>query len=139
MSEIAVLGAGLMGHALALVFALGGHKVRFTDSNPEALRRAPGLMETALATLLEAGEVEPSWNAERLAAAEAEHTPECGIRGSNAKVGGNHQQSDGDPGDDLLVIAALAFEQGQQTSDVCTEITVRIAESPRPISSTIRP
>ena len=27
----------------------------------------------------------------------------------------------------------------EQTSEVCTEMTVRIAESPRPISSTIRP
>ena len=58
--EIAVVGAGLMGHALALVFALGGHKVRLTDNNPANLERAPGLMATALATLTENGEVDPS-------------------------------------------------------------------------------
>lgn len=57
MTEVAVIGAGLMGHALALVFALGGHQVRLTDTNPQTLERAPGLMATALATLAEAGEV----------------------------------------------------------------------------------
>jgi 3-hydroxybutyryl-CoA dehydrogenase len=60
MAEVAVVGAGLMGHALALVFALGGHQVRLTDNNPESLERAPGLMATALATLTENGEVDAS-------------------------------------------------------------------------------
>ncbi len=66
MTEVAVVGAGLMGHALALVFALGGHQVRLTDSSAETLERAPGLMATALATLAEAGEVDASWNRQRL-------------------------------------------------------------------------
>jgi 3-hydroxybutyryl-CoA dehydrogenase len=69
MAEVAVVGAGLMGHALALVFALGGHQVRLTDTNPETLERAPGLMATALATLAEAGEVDASWDRQRLSAA----------------------------------------------------------------------
>src|ERR1700742_411673 len=69
MADVAVLGAGLMGHALALVFALGGHRVRLTDSNAETLERAPGLMATALATLVEAGEVDASWDRQRLSAA----------------------------------------------------------------------
>ena len=46
MTEVAVVGAGLMGHALALVFALGGHNVRLTDVSLEALERAPNLMAT---------------------------------------------------------------------------------------------
>ena len=58
MAEIAIIGAGIMGHGLALVFALGGHAVRLTDSREEALAGAPALMRSALATLLEAGEVE---------------------------------------------------------------------------------
>ncbi|MGE0224125.1 MAG: 3-hydroxyacyl-CoA dehydrogenase family protein [Acetobacteraceae bacterium] len=58
MSEVAVVGAGLMGHALALVFALGGHNVRLTDNSLDALERAPNLMATALATLAEAGEAD---------------------------------------------------------------------------------
>ena len=66
MTEVAVVGAGLMGHALALVFALGGHQVRLTDTNAETLDLAPGLMATALATLAEAGEVQASWNRQRL-------------------------------------------------------------------------
>ncbi|MEJ0017123.1 MAG: 3-hydroxyacyl-CoA dehydrogenase family protein [Acetobacteraceae bacterium] len=66
MTEVAVVGAGLMGHALALVFALGGHSVRLTDSNAQTLERAPGLMATALATLVEAGEVDASWDRQRL-------------------------------------------------------------------------
>jgi 3-hydroxybutyryl-CoA dehydrogenase len=58
MTEVAVVGAGLMGHALALVFALGGHSVRLTDNNPDTLAKAPGLMATALTTLAEANEPE---------------------------------------------------------------------------------
>jgi 3-hydroxybutyryl-CoA dehydrogenase len=69
MAEVAVVGAGLMGHALALVFALGGHQVRLTDTNTEALARAPGLMATALATLAEAGEADGTWNRQRLSKA----------------------------------------------------------------------
>ncbi|WP_428486070.1 3-hydroxyacyl-CoA dehydrogenase family protein [Rhodopila sp.] len=61
MTDVAVIGAGTMGHALALVFALGGHMVRLTDSNPETLRRAPALMQTAVETLAEAGEVDAAW------------------------------------------------------------------------------
>ena|SRR5271166_6192987 len=67
--RVAVLGAGVMGHALALVFALGGHKVRLTDNDPATLERAGALMERALATLREAGEVDASWTDERLRAA----------------------------------------------------------------------
>ena len=69
MTEIAVVGAGLMGHALALVYALGGHRVRLTDSSPKTLARAPDLMATALATLVEGGEADASWTRERLAGA----------------------------------------------------------------------
>jgi 3-hydroxybutyryl-CoA dehydrogenase len=69
MTEIAVVGAGLMGHALALVFALGGHQVRLTDNSAETLERAPALMATALATLVEAGEVDASWDRQRLSQA----------------------------------------------------------------------
>jgi 3-hydroxybutyryl-CoA dehydrogenase len=65
---VAVFGAGLMGHALALVYALGGHTVRMTDNNPETLARALGSMQTALATLRDGGEVQPSWTDARLAA-----------------------------------------------------------------------
>src|SRR5215204_7271310 len=69
MADVAVLGAGIMGHGIALVFALGGHRVQLTDSRAEALDKAPGLMEAALETLREAEEVDASWTAEKLSQA----------------------------------------------------------------------
>ena len=69
MADIAVIGAGTMGHGLALVFALAGHAVRITDTRQETRAEVLGLMESALATLAEAGEVDPSWNPDRLRAA----------------------------------------------------------------------
>ena len=38
MAKVAVLGAGTMGHALALVFALGAHRVRIADRIPPPWR-----------------------------------------------------------------------------------------------------
>ena len=67
MARVAVIGAGTMGHALALVFALGGHQVRLTDSNEATLARAQGLMEKALATLVEGGEAPADWTSAHLA------------------------------------------------------------------------
>jgi len=72
MARVAVLGAGTMGHALALVFALGGHRVRLTDNNPETLAKAGALMAKALASLAAAGEA-PGWTAARLAEAVTRH------------------------------------------------------------------
>lgn len=69
MTEIAVVGGGLMGHGIALVLALGGHAVRITDTRPETREAVPGLMASALATLREAGAAEEGWDAERLAKA----------------------------------------------------------------------
>ncbi len=64
IETVAVLGAGLMGHALALVHALGGTRVAMQDVVPAALAKAPGLIAAALATLVEAGEVKPDAAAE---------------------------------------------------------------------------
>lgn len=57
-TAVAVLGAGTMGHALALVHALAGAAVRLYDVRPEASARAQVLIAAALSTLLEAGEVD---------------------------------------------------------------------------------
>ena len=66
--KVTVIGAGTMGHALALVYALGGHEVRLTDSSMAVLDRAGGLMEAALATLVAQGEASaaatPEWLAQ---------------------------------------------------------------------------
>lgn len=52
---VAVIGAGTMGHALALVHALGGCQVALHDVNAEVLSRASVLIDGALSTLGEAG------------------------------------------------------------------------------------
>jgi len=67
--DVAVIGAGTMGHALALVYALGGHRVRLTDSNAETLARAPNLMASALNLLAEGGEVDATWDRQKLSSA----------------------------------------------------------------------
>ena len=41
--RIAILGGGLMGHGIAQVFALAGHRVKITDPSAEARSRYPGL------------------------------------------------------------------------------------------------
>lgn len=67
--RVAVVGAGLMGHGIALVWAMGGHTVRITDTHAATLERAPKLMETALATLAAHGEnkgMEPGALAQRV-------------------------------------------------------------------------
>jgi 3-hydroxybutyryl-CoA dehydrogenase len=56
--RVAVIGAGTMGHAIALVHAQAGIDVRLHDTDPQALERAGGLIDGALATLAEAGELE---------------------------------------------------------------------------------
>jgi 3-hydroxybutyryl-CoA dehydrogenase len=40
INAIAVVGAGLMGHGIAQIFAQAGFRVRLTDSNPHVLGRA---------------------------------------------------------------------------------------------------
>jgi 3-hydroxybutyryl-CoA dehydrogenase len=67
--KIAVIGAGTMGHGLALVYALGGHAVTLTDTSAATLARAPALIETARQALAEAGEIGADMTGARIAAA----------------------------------------------------------------------
>lgn len=55
LKSVGVLGAGTMGHALALVHAAGGMAVRLTDNNAETLARALDLIASALDTMVGAG------------------------------------------------------------------------------------
>ena len=55
MEKIAIIGAGLMGHGLALVFAHGGHEVAITDPFPDAL----ATVKTRIAQTLESLGREP--------------------------------------------------------------------------------
>ncbi len=55
MKNIAVIGAGTMGHALAQVFAQGGYAVSLHDLSEERLHRAKQLIAANLETLATAG------------------------------------------------------------------------------------
>ncbi|HWB83812.1 MAG TPA: 3-hydroxyacyl-CoA dehydrogenase family protein [Bryobacteraceae bacterium] len=55
MNQIAVTGAGLMGHSLAIVFAVGGCDVTLYDVSAAALTAARGLIASTLDVLCEAG------------------------------------------------------------------------------------
>ncbi|HLA98825.1 MAG TPA: 3-hydroxyacyl-CoA dehydrogenase family protein [Anaerolineales bacterium] len=53
--QIAVIGAGLMGHGIAQVFACNGHSVWLVDSDQEALISARERVRTNLANMAEKG------------------------------------------------------------------------------------
>ncbi len=52
MENIAIIGAGTLGHALAQVFAQGGHRVSLHDTRDEILRRAKRLQSLWLSQSL---------------------------------------------------------------------------------------
>jgi len=51
IKRVLVVGAGTMGHSLAMVFAQEGHEVDLVDVNPELLEKALGLIRSNLQTL----------------------------------------------------------------------------------------
>jgi 3-hydroxybutyryl-CoA dehydrogenase len=59
MNNVAIIGAGTMGHSLAQVFAQGGYKVALNDISEEILERAKGLIAANLDTLSELGLFNP--------------------------------------------------------------------------------
>ncbi|HEX9276497.1 MAG TPA: 3-hydroxyacyl-CoA dehydrogenase [Casimicrobiaceae bacterium] len=54
-TKIAIVGAGLIGRAWAIVFARAGHAVAVYDADADALRKSLALLEGALADLAAAG------------------------------------------------------------------------------------
>jgi 3-hydroxybutyryl-CoA dehydrogenase len=56
--NIGILGAGLMGHGIAQVFALKGYKVKLFDSDSGVLQSAPERIRNNLQTLLKMGLIE---------------------------------------------------------------------------------
>ena len=60
IKTIGVIGAGLMGHGIAQIFALKGYKVRLFDSDPKVLENAPAKIRNNLQTLLELHLIESS-------------------------------------------------------------------------------
>jgi len=53
IKKVVIVGAGTMGHSLALLFAKGGFKVSLVDKDPGALERAIHLIDSARKTLLQ--------------------------------------------------------------------------------------
>ncbi len=56
--QIAVVGAGLIGQAWAIVFARGGHDVRLWDGDPNAIAQAIKLIQVQVKDLKEFGLIE---------------------------------------------------------------------------------
>lgn len=67
LPNVAVIGAGTMGHAIALVHAIGGCQVRLQDVDATRLEQALVLMEAALDTLIESGNLAPEARAATIA------------------------------------------------------------------------
>lgn len=55
MERVFVVGAGTMGHGIAMVFAMHGYETTLTDISPEALDKALHLIRNNLTTLKEEG------------------------------------------------------------------------------------
>ena len=60
MDNVAIIGAGTMGHALAQVFAQGGYQVSLNDVSEEILQQARRLIASNLETLCQAGVFDPT-------------------------------------------------------------------------------
>ena len=95
MPKVAVIGAGLIGRAWAMVFARAGWRVSITDIRPAALRAAPALLRAALADLARHGLVaDPVGAARRIGvaktlaevAADADLVQECGPETLSDKI-----------------------------------------------------
>lgn len=56
--KVVVVGAGVMGHGIAQVFAQGGFRVSMVDTTQEALDRGLSLMKSSLDTMAEEGFLE---------------------------------------------------------------------------------
>ena len=54
---VAVIGAGIMGHGIAQIFALAGHPVRLFDPNPGVLAAAKGRVRSSLDSFVQVGMV----------------------------------------------------------------------------------
>ena len=59
VTKVAVIGAGLMGHGIALEFASAGIDVAINDQNAELLQSAMSRAKSGLELLAEAGRIGP--------------------------------------------------------------------------------
>lgn len=56
--QVAIVGAGTMGHGIAQVCAMAGHAVRLVDANPDVLESAKKKIEASLDKLVEKGKLD---------------------------------------------------------------------------------
>lgn len=56
--QVAVIGAGTMGHGIAQVCAMAGHAVRLVDANPDVLENAKKKIESSLDKLVAKGKLD---------------------------------------------------------------------------------
>jgi 3-hydroxybutyryl-CoA dehydrogenase len=61
--RVTLIGAGLLGHALALVHAAGGHQVKMQDISEKQLEIGVGLIDSALGTMVDAGALDTAGKA----------------------------------------------------------------------------
>lgn len=54
-AKIGIVGAGLMGHAIAQIFALKGYSVSLFDRDPQVLQEAPSRIRSNFSTFLDLG------------------------------------------------------------------------------------
>jgi 3-hydroxyacyl-CoA dehydrogenase len=59
LDAAAVLGSGVMGHGIALAFALDGHSVALYDVDEDLLAESEDRVRSVLDTLVSAGEIDP--------------------------------------------------------------------------------
>lgn len=80
---VAVIGAGVMGHGIAQLFAQAGSAVRLHDTGEEPLERGLAAMEESLALLVDEGVLTP----QQAAAARARVQPTTSLDGALAGAG----------------------------------------------------
>ena len=84
--KVAVIGAGLMGHALALVHAIGGCQIKMQDVNAKQLEVGMGLVESALDTMILAGAIDDKNRMHILKRIEAVETLDAAASGADLIV-----------------------------------------------------
>ena len=84
--KVAVIGAGLMGHGLALVHAIGGCQIKMQDVNVKQLEVGIGLVESALDTMILAGTIDDKNRMHILKRIEAVETLDVAVSGADLIV-----------------------------------------------------
>ena len=140
--QVAIIGAGLMGHGIAQVFAAAGHETTLTDADEAVLRAAPGHVAHNLAQMgIEPG---PVLEKLRLRATLADAVSDAGIvidiHGARAVqkivVGSDAMQTTFDLAGRRIAIdrrmfpvACAAGDEMLQTADRLRHMTVEASET----------